>query len=428
MSFLDSDASPAQLCAAIGANTRWWYIRTVRVAGGAVLRRPGLLATYTPQATDDLAILFPRLATARAGEHLDETLAYFRSRRSQSGVLCWSLDPPPLPDLGARLAARGFRWGFRPHWMALDLRRLRHEDTLPNVEIGLLARAEVREVADLPYYTRANAAHLDVASRSRPRRLWHVGAWMDGALVGHSVLHLTTGKLGVGGIFNVGVVPQMRRRGIGAAVTAAACRLARAHGCRYAVLNATPSGEPVYRRLGFVSLGEGQIWWLPPAVLAGPPPAPEEVAFAEAIGQGSVETLEQRFPHVPVQRLDAPLLNGMLPLQLAVKTGQQRTAQWLVARGATLDVLSAWDLGWKERVPGLLERSPGMANRRSGEWQATPLHEAALRNDLELARVVLRADPDLSIEDGNFHSTALGWAKHFQRAEIVNLLQQHEAG
>ncbi|MGI8916588.1 MAG: ankyrin repeat domain-containing protein, partial [Chloroflexota bacterium] len=185
---------------------------------------------------------------------------------------------------------------------------------------------------------------------------------------------------------------------------------------------------PVYRRLGFTSLGEGQTWWLPAAVLAAPPPTADQIALAEAIGQGDITTLEHLAPHVSPQRLDAPLPNGMLPLHLAVEMRQERAAEWLVAHGAILDILSAWDLGWKERVPSLLERSPELADRRSGEWQTTPLHEAALRNDLDLARLLLTANPDLEIQDSGFHSTPLGWTKHFHRTEMVALIEGHVAG
>jgi len=255
--------------------------------------------------------------------------------------------------------------------------------------------------------------------------VWHIGAWLEGRLVGHSVLNLTTGRQGVAGLFNVGVAPRVRRRGIGAAVTAAACRLARDLGCRYAVLNATPDGERVYRRLGFVSFGEGQTWYLPASTLAAPPPTAGQIAFAEAIGQGRLSDLGRLGKQGSPESFNLPLPNGMLPLQLAVATRQERVADWLVAHGATLDVLSAWDLGWKERVPELLRRSPELANRCSGEGERTPLHEAVWRNDLELARLLLDAQPDLTIQDGTFQSTPLGWARHLQRAEMVALLEGH---
>jgi ribosomal protein S18 acetylase RimI-like enzyme len=55
-------------------------------------------------------------------------------------------------------------------------------------------------------------------------------------------------------IQHVATLDQHRRRGIGTAITAAAIELARQHGNRYAVLTASPDGEGLYRRLGFVTV------------------------------------------------------------------------------------------------------------------------------------------------------------------------------
>jgi ribosomal protein S18 acetylase RimI-like enzyme len=56
---------------------------------------------------------------------------------------------------------------------------------------------------------------------------------------------------GTVGVFNVATPPGFRRRGFGAAVTAAAVRDGLAAGAELAWLQASPDGEPVYRRLGF---------------------------------------------------------------------------------------------------------------------------------------------------------------------------------
>jgi hypothetical protein len=102
------------------------------------------------------------------------------------------------------------------------------------------------------------------------------------------------------------------------------------------------------------------------------------------------------------------------------------SAEWLTARGGTVDVISAWDLGWKERVPELLAAHPERVNQRYGGWQVTPLHVAAERNDAELARLLLAADPDLDAKDTAFRSTPLGWARHFGHAEIIALIEAHQ--
>jgi hypothetical protein len=66
------------------------------------------------------------------------------------------------------------------------------------------------------------------------------------------------------GIYNMGVVEDRCREGVGRALTLAACRVGRQAGCTHALLNATPEGELLYRTVGFESLGWGRTWWLHP--------------------------------------------------------------------------------------------------------------------------------------------------------------------
>jgi hypothetical protein len=100
---------------------------------------------------------------------------------------------------------------------------------------------------------------------------------------------------------------------------------------------------------------------------------------------------------------------------------------WLAEHGATLDIIAAWELGWKDRARELLARSPELANRRTGRWMVTPLHEAARMGDEELAGLLMTAQPDLTLRDGAFQSTPLGWAHHFGQAKIIALIEQQAA-
>ena len=62
------------------------------------------------------------------------------------------------------------------------------------------------------------------------------------------------------GIGWVATLPSARRRGLGALVTARAVEYAFRNGAQVAALQASPSGRPVYERIGFASVGLDRIW------------------------------------------------------------------------------------------------------------------------------------------------------------------------
>ena len=430
LSFLGAGASRADILRGVAVNhIRWMSVRA-RLAGGESYRLGGATWVWRPErGGGEGTILFPRFTRAHGAEQLQQILAHAREMSSRC-VGCWTLDAARSSDLGARLAARGFEWGWRPHWMALDLRRIARDERVPSgLRVGLVedeAAWDALDHAELPYYAPGVASHPRVVAylRSRRRRIWHFAAWLDERPVGQIWLHVSTGRLGLAGLYGTGVVPAARRQGVGAALTVAACDHARALGCHYATLNATDMGAPVYRRVGFESLGYGQTWWMHRAALGAAAPGELEVAFSEAIGRADVSALAALAPMLRAGMLDATLLCGATPLQLAVAARQPASAEWLVRAGAALDVLSAWDLGWRDRVPALLEAAPDLANRRGGALRTTPLHEAVARGDMQLARVLLAAQPDLTARDAEYHATPLGWARHFGRDELIAALER----
>lgn len=417
--FLD-DTAPHLLEAAVAWNHRKYFVLQARALHGKIRQADGVTWTspgyeYAPM------ILFPELDPQRAGGQLDTIIQFYREHPPNQLVGCWSLLPTLPADLDTLLLARGFQLGWRPCWMWLELERMQHHAAPEGLRIELLEAAPAWEAPQLPYYSREDAKILLAMAALPPRQIWHVVAWLDGRPVGHSTLCLTRGSLGIAGIYGVGVVPRARNRGVGKAVVAAVYRLGRELGARIAMLNGT--GERMYRQLGFERLGYGQTWWLNVMRLAMRWPSQQRIALAEAVGRGDLGALAALARQGWDAPLDQPLTNEMTLLELAAHARQPKSAEWLIGQGVALELLPAWDLGWRDRVVHLLEAHPELANQCSGEMGTTPLHTAVERNDLELARVLLAARPDLEIRDSRFGGTPLGWARHLQRTELIALIE-----
>jgi GNAT superfamily N-acetyltransferase len=364
-------------------------------------------------------IAFPALEPGLESEQLDELMAFYRQHPPKAAG-CWSLDPPQPADLGLRLLARGFQPGWRPRWMAVDLGQLQTRHPSPGgLTITIDNSSSLESVQQLPY----SQVIIPTSSLAERPDQWtrFIARW-QGKVVAHSVVFLTTGPLGAAGIYHVGVVPKARHIGIGKAVTVAACLHAREIGYRYAVLNSTDAGRRTYEQLGFTTVGEGWTWWLITERLLSRPPSPQEVRLAEAIGRGDLDELYRLRVSCASTGFDHRLTNGMTLMELAVHCRQPRAAEWLVGSGAGYTVLDAWDLGWKERAIQRLQEDPKTVNQLYGEWDKTLLHFAAERNDEELTRLALSADPDLRLRDKAYRATSLDWAKYFGHSIIADMI------
>ncbi|MEU8298522.1 GNAT family N-acetyltransferase [Micromonospora sp. NPDC048909] len=82
------------------------------------------------------------------------------------------------------------------------------------------------------------------------------GRFEDGRIAGTAVAWLSHGLVT---LYFVGTQPEHRRRGVGAAMTAAALDLARERGVRTAALTSTAAGESLYGRLGFGTVGRFRL-------------------------------------------------------------------------------------------------------------------------------------------------------------------------
>jgi ribosomal protein S18 acetylase RimI-like enzyme len=243
---LDPAANDSELIRAAVRNHTSWMRAAAHATGGEVFRERGVTWIAPPRGGEAM-LPFPRAMSRPA---LDRMLAHCRAHGAR-GVGCWASGLDPIDALAAMLVERGFEWGWRPHWMAIDLGDLAlQEDD---------ARVSLVEV--VPEYDGYGQA-LTTLTRMEPQRSWHAVARVDGSYAGHAWAHVVGGRLGGAGVYDVDVLPAHRRRGLGRALTLAVCRGAAAAGARAATLNATGEGEQLYRALGFRSLGFGQTWWL----------------------------------------------------------------------------------------------------------------------------------------------------------------------
>jgi GNAT superfamily N-acetyltransferase len=250
---LDATVPDETLVRAAAANQTAWMTRVAEAAGGVVRRERGVTWMSSPAGA---VLAFPQLSRAR----LDALLpSFLEAAENAPEASCWSLLPTQPPDLDAALRAVGFREGWQAHWMALDLEGTPELDRPDGVRVGVVE--DHWKPTDLPWDGAGIAAVRERLATRRPRRVWHVGAWRDGTPVGHATLNVTTGRLGMAGIYDMGVAEAERRRGIGRALTFAVLELARRAGCAVATLNATPEGELLYRQLAFRLVGVAQTWW-----------------------------------------------------------------------------------------------------------------------------------------------------------------------
>lgn len=403
-----------RLLSGFAANHRAWFAACARSIGGRRISVGGVRAVLTPG--KELVIPFPRLPRDAPGAALDRLLDNARTARvGQVGV--WSLSPDGPPGLGARLAARGFEYGWQAHWMRADLESLRDAPAPPDgVRLGVEDVTE-EAVPGLPYWSTESAQVLATLFASRPRRTWRVVAREGDTVLGHVVFFVAPDRPEIAGIYDMGVLEAVRRRGIGRALLHGVFDAARARGCRDALLNSAASD--FYRRVGFEHVGHGQTWWLHRPLLESGPLPPDQIAFAEGIGLGRTEALDRLRP----DDLDARLACGMTPMELAVRNRTRDAVRWLRERGAFFGPLHAWDMGWRAVAARVLQDDPSSVNRTSGSWNLTPLHEAVQRDDLALADLILGANPDLGAKDSQFAGTPLGWARHLGRTQIARRIE-----
>jgi GNAT superfamily N-acetyltransferase len=256
MSAILNDLSAPALVAAIKANLFEWYRYLGTSPKAEFYDGPQLtwLLTGIPISFVN-CVLRTQAEPDSVDAIIERTLAHFRSRDVTR--LSWWTEPGTLPtDLGKHLMDHGLTYSDGGPGMAVDLLGLNEDLPTPT---GLTIE-RVKDTAASRKW--AHAAILGFELPETTVDIWFdlfTGLGFDLPL--RSYLAILNGQpvatsqlflgAGVAGIYCVATVPQARRQGIGAAITLAPLREARALGMRVAILHSTPMGLGVYPRLGF---------------------------------------------------------------------------------------------------------------------------------------------------------------------------------
>lgn len=163
------------------------------------------------------------------------------------------------------LVAHGAELAVSMPVMAVDVTTLADAEVPGELKITrVTGREEMRE------YVRAYAGPLghdvsdiepvvDAELGFADHGLVRLAGSVDGKAVGTCSLSLATE---VGALYNIATDPGYRRRGIATALTREALRITRASGRSIVTLQASSEGEPVYRDVGFETMGRYHLYHL----------------------------------------------------------------------------------------------------------------------------------------------------------------------
>lgn len=250
------DFSISSLLAAMEANVHKAWIRLARGLGATVHDEPQLLWFFSG-IPFHLAngMMHARFPSDGVEEAFEERLKQVTAPRVP---LAWLIGPSTHPkDLGNYLQERGWMRDDAPG-MVIDLQSLHEQPLLPphlaieRVHDGETLRTWLRVMtagSELP--DEILSLLLDIAAKRDFKEVSDVHCYLgklDGKPVATSLLFLGGG---VAGIYDVATLPEARRQGIGSALTVVPLLEARKQGYRIGILQSTPMGLNLYRRLGF---------------------------------------------------------------------------------------------------------------------------------------------------------------------------------
>jgi GNAT superfamily N-acetyltransferase len=198
---------------------------------------------------------------------LDGIIAKARKRRVNLHCL---ITPDTRPaNMGEYLTAHGFTYSGEGPCMAIDLQKIKEQNTAPSGFRVL----EIRDWAGLKKWCHTDALGFGLAEHTEPTIVeWlatdinlkqplklYLGL-LDGKPVATSMYFLGAG---VAGVYNVSTLPEARNKGIGLAMTQRPLLEAKKLGYHAGVLQSSRLGLPVYEKMGFKEHGRlSGYWWI----------------------------------------------------------------------------------------------------------------------------------------------------------------------
>ncbi len=162
----------------------------------------------------------------------------------------------PAPDVQSLLTDRGFVLAEEMPTMGINVADLRDAPVDDAYEFVRMDASRAHEWGDA--FARGYQIPPKIAMKfAEPLRdsasgFHYFAGVREGEIVSTAVIHIADGLTG---IYGIATLPEHRKRGLGAWVTAEALRHGAQRGYPVGILQASVAGHPVYERLGFRRFG-----------------------------------------------------------------------------------------------------------------------------------------------------------------------------
>jgi len=218
-------------------------------------------------------VISTRLTSRNARDHVERVIQYFKSKKTP---FCWWLDPLATPeDLDRILAEYGLsHLGFFTGWSlklsrSAFLHKAQNELTIDLIDDNEMMQSWLeimQENYDLsPKIVNDISTLYSQQSSENQMPFRQFLARLNGKPVGIGTLFIYEESAG---IYDLCVLPEVRCKGIGAAIVEEMLRYSEACGCRTAIAVAPSKGRGVFHPLGFQKQGQFSIYkWPSEAVL-----------------------------------------------------------------------------------------------------------------------------------------------------------------